>query len=133
MEGEYDAIHFHFPEYLTYEIESACRESLGCSLIDQIEERLKYWSDRSALVFTRHNLLPHDKCSDPQWKRLYETVYRYVDGVVHFAEPSIDEFRERYTKVDFIHDHPKHFDQRNPWTGIHAAISRTCIPVHGFL
>jgi len=107
-EGDYDVVHLHFPEYMTYEVENAYNESLSDELIDQIEERLKYWSTRSALLITRHVLLPHNALSDPRWEKLYETVYRYIDGVVHFAEPSIDEFKIRYANTDFVHGHPKH-------------------------
>ena len=108
MEGDYEVVHLHFPEYLTYEIENAYRESLSDNLIAQIEERLRYWSERSILVITRHVLLPHDAVSDPRWEELYETVYRHVDGVVHFAQPSIDEFRQRYAATAFVHGQPQH-------------------------
>jgi len=107
-EGQYDAIHLHFPEYLTYEVEKAYRDSLSDELIEEIEARLKYWSDRSTLVITRHVLLPHDAHSDPRWEKLYETFYKYVDGVVHFAEPSIAEFKERYSNTLFMHGQPIH-------------------------
>ena len=59
-------------------------------------------------MITRHVLLPHDAVSDPRWERLYETVYRYVDGVVHFAEPSVEEFRQRYAATPFVHGDPAH-------------------------
>lgn len=108
MQGDYDVVHLHFPEYLTFEIENAYRESLSDDLIGEVEKRLKYWSDRSTLVITRHVLLPHSARSDPLWEMLYETVYRYVDGVVHFAEPSIEEFKERYANAQFVHGHPLH-------------------------
>lgn len=109
MAGDYDIVHLHFPEYMTYEIENAYKRGLSDELIAEIEGRLKYWSERAALVITRHVLLPHDAVSDPRWERLYETVYRYVDGVVHFAEPSIEEFRRRYADTLFVHGHPLHF------------------------
>ena len=96
MQGDYDIVHLHFPEYMTYEIENAYRESLNDDLIAAIEGRLRYWSDRSTLVITRHVLLPHNARSDPRWETLYELVYRYVDGVVHFDQPSIEEFEKRY-------------------------------------
>lgn len=106
--GDYDVVHLHFPEYMTYEIEQAYREQLSDELIDAVEARLRYWSQRSTLVVTRHVLLPHDARVDPRWERLYQTVYRYVDGVVHFAEPSVEEFRQRYAATKFIHGHPAH-------------------------
>ena len=74
----------------------------------QIEERLEYWSTRSTLVITRHVLLPHDAGEDPRWEKLYKMVYRYVDGVAHFAEPSVTEFNQRYAETAFIHGPPAH-------------------------
>lgn len=108
MSGEFDIVHLHFPEYMTYEIESAYRESLSDTLISEIERRLEYWSNRCAIVITRHVLLPHDALEDPRWEKLYETVYRFVDGVVHFANPSIEEFQERYSHTNFVYGHPIH-------------------------
>ena len=106
--GDFDVVHLHFPEYLTYEIERAYLGSLTQDLIAQIEARLRFWSACSRLVITRHVLLPHAAQSDPRWERLYKTVYRYMDGVVHFAEPSIVEFQQRYARTDFVHSPPIH-------------------------
>lgn len=108
MQGKFDIVHLHFPEYMTYEVESAYRDSLTDTLLEAIEKRLKYWSDKSTIIITRHVLLPHDALSDPKWELLYETVYKYVHGVVHFAEPSISEFKHRYAKTPFAYGHPKH-------------------------
>lgn len=107
-QGDYDIVHLHFPEYLTYEIEQAYSDGLSDELIAEIEARLRYWSERSTLVITRHNLLPHGARSDPRWAQLYEMVYRFVDGVVHFALPSVEEFKQRYRDTDFVHGHPAH-------------------------
>ena len=108
MEGDFDVIHLHFPEYLTYEIEDAYRGTLSDALINEIESRLKYWSDHSTLVITRHVLLPHAARTDPHWEKLYEVVYKYMDGIVHFAEPSIEEFKVRYANTPFHHGYPEH-------------------------
>ncbi|MEO8576927.1 MAG: hypothetical protein ABI556_09515 [Gemmatimonadales bacterium] len=101
MQGDYDFIHLHFPEYLTYEIERAYINGLTPELIDAVEERLRFWASRARIIVTRHVLFPHDAAADPAWEAMYETVYRYADGVVHFAGPSIDEFRQRYSKTAF--------------------------------
>lgn len=101
MEGDYDVVHLHFPEYVTFEIEAAYQLGLQQPLIDGMEERLAFWSTRASIVVTRHVLLPHDALSDPMWENMYETVYAYADGVVHFAKASIDEFRQRYSHVAF--------------------------------
>lgn len=104
MQGDFDVVHLHFPEHLTYEIEAAYfqglergpEHGLQDSLIAQVEERLKFWAGKARLVVTRHVLLPHDAVSDPQWEKMYGTFYRYADGVAHFANASIAEFRQRY-------------------------------------
>lgn len=108
MQGEYDVIHLHFPEYLTFELQSAYQNQLTDELIAEVEQRLKYWAARCVLVITRHVLLPHDARADTQWERLYETVYRFVNAVVHFAEPSVVEFRKRYSKTEFVAGEPRH-------------------------
>lgn len=109
MAGNFDVVHFHFPEYMTYEIQDAYVNGLTDEMFSAIKHRLVYWSQRAVLLITRHVLLPHDAVSDARWEKLYETVYRYVDGVVHFAEPSIEEFKKRYAETAFIHGHPRHY------------------------
>ena len=102
MNGDYDVVHLHFPEYLTYEIERAYTEGMPEGLLEELEARLRYWSERAVLVITRHVLLPHDALHDPRWERLYELVYRYCDGVAHFAQASIEEFRQRYAGTKWV-------------------------------
>lgn len=100
MEGDYDVVHLHFPEYLTYEVERAYLAGLTTELIEAVEERLRFWAARSALVVTRHVLLPHAG-EHPMWEKMYERVYAYSDGVVHFGRASIEEFRTRYAATAF--------------------------------
>jgi hypothetical protein len=102
MQGEFDVIHLHFPEYMTFEHERHYVSGLSDDLISATEERLKYWGQRATLVITRHVLLPHDALKDPQWEKMYEAVYRHVHGVVHFAQASVDEFKQRYAKTKFV-------------------------------
>lgn len=108
MEGDYNIVHLHFPEYLTFELQTAYREGLSQNLIAELEKRLQYWSSRSVLAITRHVLLPHGALSDYRWEKLYELVYRYVNGVVHFDQPSIDEFELRYQNSNFLNGRPRH-------------------------
>jgi glycosyltransferase involved in cell wall biosynthesis len=108
MKGEFDVLHLHFPEYMTFEIQHAYQNELTTDLMQQIETRLKFWSERCPIAVTRHVLLPHTATSDPKWEQLYEMVYRYSSGVIHFAQPSIDEFQERYANTDFVNGPPLH-------------------------
>jgi glycosyltransferase involved in cell wall biosynthesis len=96
MEGDFDVIHLHFPEYLTYELQDAYINGLTAELIEAVRVRLDHWAARSQIIVTRHVLLPHDALEDPMWERMYEMVYSYVDGVVHFANASREEFDRRY-------------------------------------
>lgn len=105
MEGDYDVIQLHFPEYLTLQIEAAYKQGLTDELIAETAKRLEFWAGRAKLVVTRHVLLPHDALKDPQWEKMYAMFYRYMDGVAHFAQASIDEFRERYAGNDWFRGH----------------------------
>jgi hypothetical protein len=106
--GDYDVLHLHFPEYLTFAHQDAYRRGLQDDLIEATAERLGWWGERAKLVITRHVLLPHDALRDPQWEKMYETVYRHVHAVVHFASASVHEFRDRYRNTHFHHGEPLH-------------------------
>lgn len=108
MEGDFDVVHLHFPEYLTLEIQESYRSGLRDELIAETEKRLRFWAERSTIVVTRHVLLPHDALENPQWEKMYEMFYRYTHGVVHFAQASIDEFQERYSLTKFFNGPPQH-------------------------
>ncbi len=109
MDGDYDVVHLHFPEYLTYEVERAYVNGLELALIAEVKKRLEFWAKRSLIVVTRHVLLPHDASADERWEMMYETVYRFADGVVHFGTPSVSEFKARYATTVFNRGHaPAH-------------------------
>lgn len=107
-EGNFDVIHLHFPEYLTFRHEEEYTSGLTDELISATEQRLQYWGKRSKIIITRHVLLPHDALSNPRWEKMYETVYKNVHGVVHFASASVDEFIQRYANTKFTFGAPKH-------------------------
>jgi hypothetical protein len=106
MQGDFDVVHLHFPEYLTYEVERAYITGLTDDLISQVEARLRFWSTRAAIVITRHVLLPHDARRDSAWEKMYEMVYSHADAVAHFGQASIAEFRTRYAKTAFARGVP---------------------------
>ena len=106
--GDFDAVHLHFPEYTTFKHQDAYKNGLDETLVEQTEARLKYWSERCPIVITRHVLLPHDAVRDPKWERFYELFYRYADGVVHFADASVKEFKNRYRDTAFASGPPEH-------------------------
>ena len=100
-EGDFDVVHLHFPEYVTFAVEASYVNGLTQEMVDSVAERLAYWSKRAQIIVTRHVLLPHDARHDPMWEKMYEMVYSFADGVVHFAGASVDEFRERYRRTTF--------------------------------
>ncbi|QDV69536.1 hypothetical protein Poly24_32520 [Rosistilla carotiformis] len=109
QEGDFDLVHLHFPEYMTFEIQDAYRGALTDDLLAETEKRLLFWAHTAKIVVTRHVLLPHSASSQSLWESMYELVYRYADAVVHFAPPSIEEFKSRYSNVDFHHGAPRHY------------------------
>jgi glycosyltransferase involved in cell wall biosynthesis len=106
MQGEYDIVHLHFPEYLTFELTKAYVEGLTDELIAAVKSRLEFWSRRARLVVTRHVLLPHDAREDPSWERMYAVFYSFADAVVHFGLASETEFLERYANLEFTRGYP---------------------------
>jgi hypothetical protein len=102
MHGEFDVVHLHFPEYLTYAIEQSYHTELTEKVLAEVRKRLAFWAERSVIVVTRHVLLPHDALTDSMWEKMYELVYSYSDGVVHFATASIHEFKQRYRQSRFF-------------------------------
>jgi glycosyltransferase involved in cell wall biosynthesis len=105
MRGDYDIVHLHFPEYLTYAIQDAYTNGLDAGLIGETEKRLRFWADRARLVATRHNSLPHAALGNPMWEKMYDMYYRYMDGVAHFSKGGIEEFRRRHGNTDFYREH----------------------------
>ncbi|WP_309400655.1 glycosyltransferase [Cerasicoccus maritimus] len=106
MQGDFDVVHYHFPEYVTFEVQDAYQTQLTEAFVKEIEKRLKYWADHARIVITRHVLLPHNATKDPIWERYYELFYSYADGVAHFAQASIDEFKERYRDTQYYRAQP---------------------------
>lgn len=108
MHGDFDLVHLHFPEYLTLEIQAAySNDALSRELIEALECRLEYWHARTRIIVTRHVLAPHAARGSELWEEVYELVYQFADGVVHFAPPSVDDFITRYADTDFRRGPPK--------------------------
>jgi hypothetical protein len=94
--GDYDLINLQWPEEL-------CRwheptdENLAI-----LEETLKYWKEKSKIVVTRHNIIPHNYKDNQRYNNLYLTVFRYADGILHMGEFSRSEYLERYQNEAFL-------------------------------
>lgn len=106
MENEYDIIHIHWPEYLSFELESYLykpEESIPQELWDKTINCLKHWSRHSKIIYTRHVQYPHVR-HDDEFLELYRITTSYCDTVVHFANYSIQQFKSFYPE----HTHVKH-------------------------
>lgn len=103
MENHYDIVHIHWPEYLSYELESflSSKRPIPKKLLEKLKRCLSYWSSRSILIYTRHNHLPHSR-KDRDFRKLYQLVFSYCHTVVHFANYSIQQFKEFYPELTQI-------------------------------
>jgi hypothetical protein len=102
--GSYDVVHIHEPEYMSLEIESYLDKTdpIPDDLWERLTDCLDYWKQNAVIVNTRHVQEPHVRADD-EFKRWYRTVLSYCDGVAHFADFSIDQFKEFYPDFDPIH------------------------------
>lgn len=101
MENEYDIIHIHWPEYLSFELESYLykpNESIPKEIWTRTIDCLEYWSKQSKIIYTRHVQYPHAR-HDEEFLNLYRTTVSYCDTVVHFANYSIQQFCEFYPEL----------------------------------
>jgi len=103
FENHYDIIHIHWPEYLSYELETYLMKTIPLpnDLWKRISECFEYWSRNSTIVYTRHNLAPHQR-NDDDFKKLYRFAASYSKTVIHFANFSIAQFKEFYPELEGI-------------------------------
>ena len=96
-ENDYDIVHIHWPEFLSYEVQNYLwtTDPFPKQLFNQIENCLKYWKQHATIIYTRHNQHPHLR-HDKDYLNLYRMVTSYCHTVVHFANYSIDQFKSWY-------------------------------------
>ncbi|TPV35750.1 glycosyltransferase [Paucihalobacter ruber] len=96
-ENEYDIIHLHWPDFLSYEVQKWTwgTDPLPAKMYSKIEECLQYWKENSTIVYTRHIQYPHSR-NDEDVLKLYRMVTSYCDTVVHFANYSVEQFKAWY-------------------------------------
>lgn len=125
MQNDYDVIHIHWPEYLSFEIESYLQntEPIPDKLWQKLYACLNFWKKRSSIVYTRHVRAPH-KRDDKEFKKLYSTVFSYCTAMTHFAEFSIEQFKSYFPDIkvplhQVIPQH-QHFSLPNTSTKVSA-------------
>jgi len=104
MENDYDIIHIHWPEFLSFELESYLYkpdESIPQELWDKTITCLEYWSKNAKIIYTRHVQFPHVR-HDEEFLNLYKIVASYCDTIVHFANYSIQQFKDWYPDLEHI-------------------------------
>lgn len=103
-ESHFDIVHFHWPEYISFEVEAALAGQLSAMTMELVLNRIKYWKDQgSRVVFHRHNIFPH-VYTDSAFEQFYQSVYSLADAIVHLGEYSRVEYLERYANcIDSSH------------------------------
>jgi glycosyltransferase involved in cell wall biosynthesis len=93
---QFDIVHIHWPEYLSFETESGLRAPLDPAILERLGERLDSWRARNTrLVIHRHNLRPHlDR--EGRFDPLYALAYAHADAVIHMGAESLAEYGRRY-------------------------------------
>lgn len=95
--GDYDLVHLHWPEELVgFASGSATPAKTGPALA-----LLDWWSRRSVLVATVHNLVPHSArtVNGPE-AAYFNEYYQRVDLICHFSEYSRTRYAEQYPSLD---------------------------------
>ena len=103
MESHFDIIHIHWPEYLSFELEKYLYNGLSIpgDMWAKLETCLKHWSKNSKIIYTRHVQYPHAR-HDEDFLKLYYLTASYCQTVVHFANYSIQQFKEFYPDLTSI-------------------------------
>lgn len=80
--ARYDLVHLQWPEELSdWNPPSVAR-------LREILARLDDWAQEARLLITVHNLRPHRRGDDAQYRELLEGVYERVHALAHFTETS---------------------------------------------
>lgn len=107
-EHEFDIIHIHWPE-------GFCQENTSQDYLERLDSQFIAWKNKGTrIVLTRHNAHSHRNSEFD--KAIYSIVFRYLDGVVHLGETSMNEFQVLYpssTRKDCVINHPNYLNIPN--------------------
>lgn len=103
MDKKYDIIHIHWPEYLSFELESYLHKTspMPNLLWQNLIQCLDFWKKNAHIIYTRHVQYPHSR-HDQEFLRLYRTTVSYCSTVIHFGRYSIKQFKEFYPDLTSI-------------------------------
>lgn len=96
--GDFDIIHIHWPEALTN-----WRLPSDLILNDLQSNILPYWMEKSKIVVTRHNFLPHYNSGLP-FQSLYNLIYSASNAVIHMGQFSRDDYKETYKDQPWLNN-----------------------------
>jgi hypothetical protein len=99
--NHYDIVHIHWPEYLSFEIESYLPKTspLPPLLWKRITDCFEYWKKNSSIIYTRHVQGPHTR-DDAEFRELYRLTMTYCSAVAHFGKFSIEQFKAFYPEIN---------------------------------
>ena len=85
-----DVLHIQWPEVLF----PGGRDPSEADL-ERLERQLTLWKGCTRIVATVHNRIPHFSRTD-RARRLFATVYRHCDGIIHLGARSMDAIQEDF-------------------------------------
>jgi glycosyltransferase involved in cell wall biosynthesis len=80
--ARYDIVHFQWPEEFTEWRVPTARS------LEEIDRLLRYWREKSILIFTVNNLHPHQHKSSELYHQLYSLFYKHCHAVTHYTQAS---------------------------------------------
>lgn len=97
----YDLVHLHWPEELV-DWHSPSRSEL-----DRVASAMTWWKDRTCLLSTAHNLLPHGRELSQPDRDLYRIVYGSAEIIAHFSHYSAQRVSQEFPEIE-AHKHVVH-------------------------
>ena len=94
--GNYQVIIFQWPEELVHWHIPSDKE------IEKLNKTLLFWADKSKIIVTRHNIIPHHCDGSDQYKKLYTLMYSFADAVIHLGEFSKKQYLKTFHDNAFI-------------------------------
>ncbi|PCJ62499.1 MAG: hypothetical protein COA79_03035 [Planctomycetota bacterium] len=94
IKGKPDLLHIQWPESALGGLESYEDKF---KFIDDLEEQFKKLKESNIkIIWTQHNILPHDRHEDIFFQQLYELYSQYANGLIHHSNWGKKYFHETY-------------------------------------
>lgn len=97
-----DFVHIHWPELIIDWIPFVEKEEN--MKLEIIRDRLNWYKkNKTLIIFTVHNLEPHNDRYKEFYKNLYNLIFEYVDIYIHHCSNSICLFKKKYRNIQKMH------------------------------